>query len=51
MSWLEGCQKQDEIKWLDGGHDKSGAGKKKEILIQVCTWLLRGGYDGRRVKS
>lgn len=50
MSWLEGCQKQDEIKWLDGGHDKSGA-KKKEILMQVCTWLLRGGYDGRRVKS
>lgn len=37
MSWLEGCQKQDEIKWLDGGHDKSGA--KQEILIQVCTWL------------
>lgn len=50
MSWLEGCQKQDEIKWLDGGHDKSGAGEK-EILIQVRTWLLRGGYDGRRVKS
>lgn len=29
MSWLEGCQKQDEIKWLDGGHDKSGAKKKR----------------------
>lgn len=30
MSWLEGCQKQDEIKWLDGGYDKSGASEKKK---------------------
>lgn len=36
MSWLEGCQKQDEIKWLDGGHDKSEAEKKKRFSYKYA---------------
>lgn len=45
MSWLEGCQKRDEIKWLDGGHDKSGAEKKRDchtsMYMAFARWLRR----------